>query len=133
MISGAGFSLMLLASLYLYLSPKLPSVESIRDVQLQVPLRIYTSDNVLIGEFGEMRRKPIKFEEIPQDFIDALISAEDEEFYSHNGVSVKGLARAVSQLIITGRKQSGGSTLTMQLTRHIFLSLKQTFSRKIKW
>ena len=126
----AGGSLMVLAGFYLYLSPKLPPVDSIRDIRLETPLRIYTADHKLIGEFGERRRYPIKYEDIPQDFINALIAAEDDDFYSHNGVSIKGLMRAVGHLIVTGRKGSGGSTLTMQLTRHVFLSLKRTFSRK---
>lgn len=121
---------MVLTGFYLYLSPKLPPVETIRDIRLETPLRIYTADNKLIGEFGERRRYPIKYEDIPKDFINALIAAEDDDFYSHNGVSIKGLMRAVAHLIATGRKGSGGSTLTMQLTRHVFLSLKRTFSRK---
>ncbi len=121
---------MIMAGFYLYLSPKLPPVESIREIRLETPLRIYTADHKLIGEFGERRRYPIKYEDIPTDFINALISAEDDDFYSHNGVSVKGLLRAVTHLVATGRRASGGSTLTMQLTRHVFLSLKRTFSRK---
>ena len=121
---------MVLSGFYLYLSPQLPPVDSIKDYRLQTPLRIYSADNKLIGEIGEKRRIPISFSEIPQSFHNALIAAEDADFYSHNGVSIKGLLRAVGQLLLTGRKESGGSTLTMQLTRHIFLSLRQTFSRK---
>lgn len=127
---GSGGTAMIMAGFYLYLSPKLPPVESIREIRLETPLRIYTADHKLIGEFGERRRYPIKYEDIPTDFINALISAEDDDFYSHNGVSVKGLLRAVTHLVATGRRASGGSTLTMQLTRHVFLSLKRTFSRK---
>ncbi|VUD40732.1 Penicillin-binding protein 1A [Thalassocella blandensis] len=130
LIIGAGFSFMVLSGFYLYLSPQLPPVDSIKDYRLQTPLRIYSADHKLIGEIGEKRRIPISFAEIPQSFHNALIAAEDADFYSHNGVSLKGLFRAAGQLILTGRKESGGSTLTMQLTRHIFLSLKQTFSRK---
>ncbi len=121
---------MVLSGFYLYLSPKLPAVDSIRDIRLETPLRIYSADHKLIGEFGERRRYPVKYEDIPQDFINALVAAEDDDFYSHNGVSIKGLMRAVAHLIATGRKGSGGSTLTMQLTRHVFLSLQRTFSRK---
>lgn len=121
---------MVLAGFYLYLSPQLPPVDTIRDYRLQTPLRIYSADHKLIGEIGEKRRIPISFSDIPQSFHNALIAAEDADFYSHNGVSIKGLLRAASQLVLTGRKGSGGSTLTMQLTRHIFLSLRQTFSRK---
>ena len=118
------------AAIYLYLSPNLPSVESIRDVRLQTPLRVYSADGKLIGEFGEKRRRPVKIEDVPQPFIDALLAAEDFEFYSHRGVSIKGLARAVTELIATGRRGSGGSTLTMQLTRNVFLSLERKFIRK---
>ncbi|WP_216825098.1 penicillin-binding protein 1A [Agarilytica rhodophyticola] len=127
---GLGSAFMVLAGFYLYLSPTLPSVESIRDYRLQTPLRVYTADKKLILEFGEKRRHPIQYHDIPQNFINALIAAEDDDFYTHNGVSIRGLLRAAVHLITTGRKGPGGSTLTMQLTRHIFLSLKQTFSRK---
>lgn len=127
---GIGSAFVVLAGFYLYLSPTLPSVESIRDYRLQTPLRVYTADHKLIFEFGEKRRHPIQYHDIPQDFINALIAAEDDDFYTHNGVSIRGLLRAATHLVMTGRKGPGGSTLTMQLTRHIFLSLKQTFSRK---
>lgn len=119
-----------LTGMYLYLSPSLPSVESLREVKLQTPLRVYSADGKLIGEFGEQRRTPIRYEDIPNAYIDALLAAEDEEFYSHNGVSIKGLMRAVSHLLITGEKKSGGSTITMQVTRHFFLHKKKHFKRK---
>src|SRR5690606_27455701 len=76
------------AGLYLYLNPKLPDVQSLREVKLQTPLRIYSSDNKLIGEFGEQRRDPITYEQIPPLYIQALLSAEDAQFYDHNGVSI---------------------------------------------
>ena len=71
---------------FLYLSPNLPSVDSLRSIQLQIPLRVYSSDGKLIAEFGEMRRSPIRFEEIPPQFIQALLSAEDDNFLNHYGV-----------------------------------------------
>jgi len=126
-IAGTGASLTVLAGLYLYLSPKLPPVESLRQVQLQTPLRVYSSDGKLIGEFGEQRRTPVSFEELPDLYIKALLSAEDAEFYDHPGVSIRGLLRAASQLLKTGEIQSGGSTLTMQLARDFFLSRDQVF------
>lgn len=129
-IAGTGASLTVLAGLYLYLSPKLPPVESLRQVQLQTPLRVYSSDGKLIGEFGEQRRTPVSAEELPDLYIKALLSAEDAEFYDHPGVSIRGLLRAASQLLQTGEIQSGGSTLTMQLARDFFLSRDQVFSRK---
>ena len=130
LLSGTGFTLAVLAGMYLYLSPQLPSVESLKDVRLQTPLRIYSADGVLIGEFGEQRRTPIRYDDIPQQYIDALLAAEDDQFYSHNGVSIKGITRAVSHLIIHGRKGPGGSTITQQVARNFFLSRKKTFARK---
>ncbi len=110
--------------------PKLPNPEQLREVKLQVPLRIYAKGGELIGEFGEKRRTPITFDEIPQNFINALLAAEDDNFFSHFGVSITGLFRAVYQLISTGSIQSGGSTITMQVARNFFLTREQTFVRK---
>src|SRR5690554_1725660 len=129
-LAAAGVTSVTFAGLYLYLNPKLPDVQSLREVKLQTPLRIYSSDNKLIGEFGEQRRDPITYEQIPLPYIQALLSAEDAQFYDHNGVSIRGLLRAASQILQTGEIQSGGSTITMQLARNFFLTLKQTFARK---
>jgi penicillin-binding protein 1A len=115
---------------FLYLSPKLPSVDVLRDVRLQTPLRIYSADRQLIGEFGEKRRNPIDYEDVPASFIQAILAAEDDRFFSHHGVDVKGLLRAASQLIATGAIQTGGSTITMQVAKNYFLSQERTFSRK---
>lgn len=127
--TGSGLAIGL-SGMYLYLSPSLPAVDTLRNVKLQTPLKIYSADDKLIGEFGEKRRKPIKHQNIPQTYIDALLAAEDEGFYSHSGVSIKGLVRAVSHLLITGEKKSGGSTITMQVTREFFLHRKKHFKRK---
>ncbi|SFC33742.1 penicillin-binding protein 1A [Microbulbifer thermotolerans] len=129
-LAGAAATAMAFASIYLYLKPGLPSVESLRDIRLQTPLRIYSQDMKLIGEFGEKRRNPITIEQTPELFIKAVLAAEDSGFYSHNGVSIKGLVRAASQLLQTGSIQSGGSTLTMQVARNFFLSREQRFLRK---
>ena len=94
---------------YLYLSPSLPSVETLRNVRMQVPLRVYSADDKLIAEFGEMRRSPIRFADIPQDFVDALLAAEDDNFARHYGVDVKSLMRAAAQLLTSGQIQTGGS------------------------
>lgn len=130
LLSGLSVTLVTLGGMYLYLSPNLPPVETLKQVKLQTPLRVYSRDNKLIGEFGEQRRTPLSFEQIPPLFINALLAAEDAEFYEHHGVSIKGLLRAGSQLLKTGQIQSGGSTITMQLARDFFLSRKQVFSRK---
>lgn len=120
----------ILAGVYLYLSPKLPDVETLRDVKLQTPMRVYTRDGDLIGQFGEQKRSPLPFEEIPQQFINALLAAEDDNFFHHQGIDLMGLMRAVSELVLTGEKGSGGSTLTMQVARNYFLTLERTFLRK---
>ncbi len=120
----------LLAGVYLYLSPDLPDVETLRDVQLQTPMRVYTRDGALIGQFGEQKRSPLPFEEIPEQFVQALLAAEDDNFFNHRGIDFMGLGRAVSELILTGEKGSGGSTLTMQVARNYFLSFERTFTRK---
>ena len=119
-----------LAGLYLYLSPKLPEAEALTDIKLQTPLRIMSSDGQLIGQFGEQKRIPASYEDLPQSFIDALLAAEDDSFFEHSGIDFLGLARAVSELVATGSKQSGGSTITMQVARNFFLTLDQTFIRK---
>ena len=120
----------LLAGTYLYLSPNLPNVETLRDVKLQTPMLVYTRDGELIGQFGEQKRSPLPFDAIPEQFIKSLLAAEDDNYFVHNGIDVPGLMRAVSELILTGEKGSGGSTLTMQVARNYFLNLDRTFMRK---
>ncbi len=120
----------LLAGVYLYLSPNLPDVETLRDVKLQTPMRVYTREGDLIGQFGEQKRSPLDFEEIPPQFINALLAAEDDNFFRHRGIDLMGLMRAASELVLTGQKVSGGSTLTMQVARNYFLSQERTFMRK---
>jgi penicillin-binding protein 1A len=119
-----------LSGAFLYLSPGLPSVEALRSIQLQIPLRIYSSDNKLIAEFGEMRRTPIRFADIPPNFINALLSAEDDNFANHYGVDPSSLMRAATQLVKSGHIQSGGSTITMQVAKNFFLTSERSFSRK---
>ncbi|MGZ7458243.1 penicillin-binding protein 1A [Pseudomonas sp. Ma2-10] len=119
-----------LSGAFLYLSPGLPSVEALRSIQLQIPLRVYSNDNKLIAEFGEMRRTPIRFADIPPNFINALLSAEDDNFANHYGVDPGSLMRAATQLVKSGHIQSGGSTITMQVAKNFFLSSERSFSRK---
>lgn len=123
--------LLSLSGAFLYLSPNLPSVDSLRSIQLQIPLRIYSSDEKLIAEYGEMRRSPIAFNQIPRDFINALLAAEDDNFANHYGVEVSSLMRAATQLLKTGQIQTGGSTITMQVAKNYFLTSERSFSRKI--
>lgn len=130
----AGVTLLLvgLLALYLYIEPQIPSVDSLRDVRLQVPLRVYTSDARMIGEFGEMRRLPLEFSQIPVPLTQAVLAAEDDRFYQHPGVDYQGLLRAGLALLKTGEKRQGGSTITMQVARNFFLTNEKTFLRKLK-
>ena len=127
---GTGGFLVVATCLYLYLSPKLPSVEELKEIELQIPLRIYSQDLKVIAEFGEKKRSPVSFEEIPQAMIDAFLAAEDDSFFEHRGIVVSGLLRAAVELVTTGSIRSGGSTITMQVARNFFLSNRQEFTRK---
>jgi len=119
------------AGIYFYLAPNLPSIETLKEVKLQVPLRVYTADKKLISEFGEMKRSPLRFDEIPQPMIDAILSAEDSRYFEHPGVDYQGILRAVINLALTGKKSQGGSTITMQVARNFFLSSEKTYLRKM--
>ncbi len=115
-----------------YIVPQLPPVESLRDVRLQTPLRVYTSDNALIAEFGEKRRQPVAIEDVPVMMKRAFIAAEDDRFYHHPGVDWMAILRAVVELVQTREKKQGGSTITMQVARNFFLSPEKTYERKLK-
>ena len=117
---------------YLIVKPGLPDVETLRDVQLQVPLRVFSSDGKLLGIFGEKRRIPVTIDEIPAQLKNAFIAGEDARFYAHPGVDYQGISRAAWSLLRTGEKSIGGSTITQQLARNFFLTAEKTFTRKIK-
>ena len=110
----------------------LPSTASIRELRLEEPLRIYTRDGKLMGEFGAQRRAPLDYAEFPEPVIQAFLAAEDDRFFEHPGVDWQGLVRAVVMLVATGEKAQGGSTITMQLARNVFLSPERTFTRKAR-
>ncbi|HHF7345861.1 TPA: penicillin-binding protein 1A [Legionella feeleii] len=116
--------------LYLYLESQLPNVDSLKTVHLQVPLRVYTQDGLLIQEYGEKRRIPLTYEEIPPTLVHAILATEDQRFFEHPGVDIFGLGRATVRMIQTGTKSQGGSTITMQVARNFFLTRKKTFLRK---
>jgi len=120
-----------LLGLYLYLEPKLPSIEGLSDIQLQVPLRIYSSEGGLIAEYGEKRRSPKRIDDIPLALRQAFLAAEDDRFYEHPGVDYQGILRAVMVMATTGKRGQGGSTITMQLARNFYLSREKTFARKL--
>jgi penicillin-binding protein 1A len=123
-------TLVCISLLYLYLESQLADVESLKTVKLQVPLRIYTQDGLLIEEYGEKRRIPLAYDQIPKTLIHALLATEDQRFFEHPGVDIFGLGRATVRMITTGTKSQGGSTITMQVARNFFLSRKKTFLRK---
>lgn len=123
-------AVLIFSGLFIYFQPRLPSIETLKEIKLQTPLLIYSNDGKLIGEFGEKRRTPINYENIPQPLIDAILAAEDSRFMQHFGIDPIGLSRAVMQLIQTGQMQTGGSTITMQVARNYFLSREKTFTRK---
>jgi penicillin-binding protein 1A len=123
--------LILSVILYVKIEPRLPSIELLKDVQLQVPLRIYTSDRKLMAEFGEKRRSPVHIENVPPVLIKAFLAAEDDRFFEHPGVDIHGLLRAGIELIRTGEKRQGGSTITMQVARNFFLTTEKTYLRKL--
>jgi penicillin-binding protein 1A len=110
----------------------LPSTASIRELRLEEPLRIYTRDGELMGEFGAERRAPLDYEEFPKPVIQAFLAAEDDRFFEHPGVDWQGIARAGFVLLTTGEKSQGGSTITMQLARNVFLTSERTFTRKAR-
>ncbi len=117
--------------LYLYLKDELPSVESLRDIKWETPMQIFTSDGLLISQFGERKRIPLTREEVPQQLIDALLATEDERFYLHFGVDPIGMGRAVLGQLM-GQNKGGASTITMQVARNFFLTREVTAIRKIR-
>ncbi|MDP2227383.1 MAG: penicillin-binding protein 1A [Moraxellaceae bacterium] len=122
--------LLTLAGLYLYLAPRLPDVETLKEVRFETPLQVLSRDGRLIAEFGEKHTAPLRYEQIPPLLIKAILAAEDDRFFEHEGINAKGLARAFVDIARTGSIQSGGSTITMQVAKNYFLSSERTFSRK---
>jgi penicillin-binding protein 1A len=117
---------------FYYLSPSLPSVEEMREIPLQIPLRVYSRDGRLLEEIGEKRRYPIDYDEIPHVVRDAFLAAEDDRFFDHPGFDYQGIVRAALNMLKTGTRAQGGSTITQQLAREYFLTRDRTFVRKAK-
>jgi penicillin-binding protein 1A len=116
----------------LILLPTLPSVENIAEGKLKVPMRVYSAEGRLIGEFGEERRIPVAIADVPKDLINAVLAAEDAEFYNHWGVDFRGVLRAAIANLQSGGRMQGASTITMQVARNFFLSPEKKWTRKIK-
>jgi len=121
-----------ISSLNIYISEKLPQAQEIREIELQVPLKVFTSDGKLIGEFGEKRRSALKFEDIPPYFVKAVLAAEDDDFFNHSGVSYSGLIRSIFRILVSGEVRGGGSTITMQVAGNYLTGRDINLFRKIK-
>ena len=130
-LAALGAILLGLLGAYQYLRPSLPDVTVIKDIRLQVPLRVFSRDGRLMAQFGEQRRIPLSFEAIPTQMINAVLAAEDDRFFQHGGVDYPGLLRATVRHLLSGEKGEGGSTITMQMTRGIFLSPEKSYRRKL--
>lgn len=121
-----------LAGCYIYLEPSLPSVDAMRNVEMQVPLRVYTRDGDLIAQIGEQRRIPVTWEQIPELVKHAFLAAEDDRFFQHHGIDYQGVLRAVLVDVISRDRAQGASTITMQAARNMFLSFDKTWRRKLE-
>jgi penicillin-binding protein 1A len=117
---------------YLYVAPSLPDVESLREVRLQVPMRVYSRDGLLMAEFGEQRRIPLRIDDVPAQLQRAFLAAEDDRFFEHPGVDWQGLTRAAIAVAATGEPAQGGGTITMQVARNFFLGREKTIARKVR-
>ena len=117
---------------YQYVKPELPDVATLKDVQLQTPMQVYSRDGKLIAQFGEKRRIPLKLEDMPPHLLEASIATEDSRFYSHYGFDPIGITRAAFAVLASGSAKQGASTITQQLARNFFLSNEKKIMRKIK-
>lgn len=126
------FTTGLVYAFYIHLKPDLPNISSLKNYEMQTPMQIYSSDGLLMAQFGEKRRIPLKFNQIPKQMVDAFIATEDSRFYDHIGIDPIGMARAAFVVLTTGHLKQGASTITQQVARNFFLTRKKSFLRKIK-
>ena len=131
-IAVTAFGILTTLTVYLYLKPDLPKISLVDQSQLQIPLKIYTSDGVLIGEFGEKKRRPISFDDIPDNLKNAFLAAEDDGFFRHQGISYTGILRSFIRCIGPNGCFGGGGTISMQVVRGYVLTRDQTVIRKLK-
>ena len=129
---GTLLSILVIGVGYLFIKPSLPEIDLVDEDVLQIPLKIFTSDGVLIGEFGDQKRRTIEYEDIPLNLKNAFLAAEDDQFFQHDGIRISSLIRAVYQMLQSGEIVSGGGTITMQVVRGYLLSREQKILRKIK-
>src|SRR5689334_5974049 len=132
LLAGLGMAAVLLIGLVVVLAyPNLPELGALTSYQPKVPLRIYTADGTLIGEFGEERRAVVSIADVPPELKNAIIAAEDERFYQHPGIDYIGVLRAAYANLVAGGRRQGASTITMQVARNFFLSSEKTLTRKL--
>ena len=131
-ISGVLFTNSSFLATFLLIKPSLPEISLVDESQLQMPLKIYTEDGVLIGEFGEIKRRPLSFKEIPIDIKNSFLTAEDDAFFNHQGISYTGLIRSIIRCIGPNGCYGGGGTISMQVVRGYLLTRDQTILRKLK-
>ena len=125
-------SIIVLLATYLAFKPTLPEIKYVDESQLQMPLKVFTKDGILIGEFGEIKRRSIDYEDIPEDIKNAFLAAEDDNFFNHQGISYSGLIRSFIRCLSSSGCQGGGGTITMQVVRGYLLTKEKTITRKIK-
>jgi penicillin-binding protein 1A len=131
-ISSCLLAIFIILGSYINLRPSLPEISLVDESQLQIPLKVYTEDKVLIGEFGEIKRRPISFENIPPNIKNAFLAAEDDKFFNHQGISYSGLIRSVLRCLSPQGCVGGGGTISMQVVRGYLLTRDQTITRKVK-
>ena len=129
---GSLLSILLIGGGYFFFKPSLPEINLVDEDVLQIPLKVYSADGVLIGEFGDQKRRTIEFEDIPNNLKNAFLAAEDDQFFQHQGIRIPSLIRAFYQMIRSGEIVSGGGTISMQVVRGYLLSREQKIIRKIK-
>ena len=125
-------AILLIISTYFYVKPSLPEINLVDESELQMPMKVYTKDNKLIGEFGEIKRRATDYDDIPPNIKNAFLAAEDANFFNHQGISYKGLIRSLVRCLSSNGCVGGGGTITMQVVRGYLLTRDQTFIRKIK-
>ncbi|MCE9640520.1 MAG: penicillin-binding protein 1A [Betaproteobacteria bacterium] len=130
LLSAVAAGVLVIVFIVVIVWPTLPDIDVLTNYQPKVPLRVYSSEGLLIGEFGEERRAVVKIAAVPKEMREAILAAEDERFYQHGGVDYVGVIRAALSNFVSGGARQGASTITMQVARNFFLSKEKTFTRK---
>ncbi len=130
---GTLLSIFLVGGGYFFLKPGLPEINLVDEDVLQIPLKVFSADGVLIGEFGDQKRRTIEYKDIPNNLKNAFLAAEDDQFFQHKGIRVLSLIRAFYQMLKSGEVVSGGGTISMQVVRGYLLSNSELISNSVRW